>query len=420
LNLADFVLHWTFCLFSILAAKKISSPKRAAVLVFGVGEEGLFVDGDDRQFVNYCRAGPIEPLRSNSRFLIQSISIKVASFNPDFAYSRRPLIDLVRESPMGLVSRLKMLWRHLTLLFSYLFAVCRLPQLSLIGKDIAYTEIAFGLDQGGFVDAIILTCSSFSSQPIWGRVLRRAKVHMIWYAQNWKPVIFEEDKIDSDIPFLRWIRVDTHWVWTRAFGNYLAGLTGSTAVNAVGPIVWRLPEKSQPSINAIEIAVFDISPYDDVTALFYGEAPNYNHPSNMFAFIGDILSLKFEMEKIFDLTVIIRLKTKRGYTAAYDKGYFDFLESLHTQGSIVIEHHSVNLYSLISRSHLVIAYPFTSPPYIADELNVTSIFYDPTNSICRYDFGDASSKIKFAANKKMLAEAAISALLDRFPKKSIH
>ena len=68
----------------------------------------------------------------------------------------------------------------------------------------------------------------------------------------------------------------------------------------------------------------------------------------------------------------------------------------------------MNIYSLISSSDLVIAYPFTSPLYIADQLNVPSIYYDPTNSIRNHNFSNDESLITFANNKKLLEKKMLN------------
>ena len=418
-NQLDFFLHWAFCLLAIFAVKKAGGNDFPAVMVFGVGEDSLFVDSNDEQFVSFCRSGPIGPLRNGKRFLVQSASKNLSSCQPDFIYSRNPLIELLRRANMGFLGRLQLLANHFIILFSYELAVFRLPLLSLLGRDVAYSSISFELDRRGFIESIILTISSYTSQPLWVRRLCRAKVHMVWYAQNFKPVVYVADNLESYVPSLRWIRVDTHWVWTNAFAEYLRSLGHDKAIEVVGPIVWYLPEINTPPKNVIEIVVFDISPFSNEVALGGGHITNYNHPDNLFSFVRDVTSLKSGIEKIFHLPVSLRLKTKRGYKTGYDRTYFDYLEKLNSSGSISLGDHLINIYSLISRSHLVIVYPFTSPAYIADYLNVPSIYYDPTNSIMRHDFGDSPSLINFANTPEGLLSASISALSRSFPDEAI-
>ena len=78
------------------------------------------------------------------------------------------------------------------------------------------------------------------------------------------------------------------------------------------------------------------------------------------------------------------------------------LSKLRNIGIIAQVHHSTNMFHLISGSNLAIVYPFSSPAYIADFVRVPAIFYDPTHSISRYDFGDCDSLIEFENNPEDL------------------
>lgn len=419
-NQLDFFIYWTFCLMAILAIKKTSENNQPAVLVLGTGEENLFKEGNDEQFVNYCRLGPIAPLRNGKRLLVQSSTKGATSCNPDFFYSKNPLIDLLRKANLGFFGRLRLVANHLFLFFAYALATFRLPQLSLLGKDFAFSSISRELDKQGLIASIVLTCSAYTNQPLWLRELRRSKVHMIWYAQNWRPLAYSADKVVAVLPQLRWIRVDTHWVWTYAFAEYLKGLGHDKGIGVVGPIVWYLPEINVPPRDAIEIIIFDTPAFsDDVAIRCAGEITNYYRPENLHAFIQDVTSLKSAIEQAFHLPVFFRLKAKRDYHPIYDRGYFDHLEKLNSIGSLTLKHPSVNIYSLISGSHLVIAYPFSTTGYIAEALNVPIIYYDPTSTVLRQDFGDSQSLINFANSPEDLFNAAISALSKVFSNEAI-
>lgn len=409
-NQLEFLVHWAVCLIAIIVVTKGRKINAPTVMVFGIGEESLFNGGSDEQFVNYCRNGPIDPLRNGRRFLLQSVKQRSSSNNLNFSYSRQPLIGLLREARIGFFGRLRLAINHIFLLVTYFLAIFRVPQLSLLGRDFAYSRVVFELDRRKLIDAIIITTSNFARQPLWSRVLRGANVHMVWYAQNFKPIVYKSDELDSDVPSVRWIRVDTHWVWTSAFAEYLRSLGLGKSIKTIGPILWYLPVRISPDEESIKIVIFDVSPYHNDIALKHGEISNYNHPDNLFSFIRDVVSLKVKLEDNFDMPVSFSLKTKRGYGRDYDKAYFDYLEALAAQGVITLEHHAMNMYSLISESHLVVVYPFSSPAYIADFLGVPSIYYDPTGDISRHDFGDPSSLIDFADSPESLLKAATLAI----------
>lgn len=416
-NHLDFLLHWGFCLGAILFPDRVAATRQPTVLVFGIGNESLFANGSDERFVEYCRRGPIEPLAKAQRLLIQCSIRQAASTRAEFAYCARPLIRLVRCSRLGRFSRLLLALKHLVLLFRYAVAAIRVPVLSLLGKDFAYGAISFELDRQGLIEAIVVTTSNYNSQPLWVRGLRNARLHLVWYAQNFKPISFAADPVDSEIPSARWIRVDTHWVWTKAFGAYLRKLGHRGTIEVVGPIVWYLPESRPPSSNIIDIVVFDISPFSDEVALQAGGyITNYNNVANLSAFITDVTALRPSLEAIFEMPVVLRLKTKRGYNAIYDKTYFDYLDQLNSAGVISLVEHSTNMYSLISGSHLVVVYPYSSPAYIADALHVPAIYYDPTKSIVEQYFGDALSLVRFANCPEELLKTAVVAIRETLAK----
>jgi hypothetical protein len=410
-NHLDFLLHWGFCLGAILFPTRVAATPQPAVLVFGVGMESLFANGSDERFVAYCRQGPVEPLAKAKRLLIQCSIREAVSTCAEFAYCARPLIRLLRSSRLGLFARLALALKHLVLLFRYVVAAIRLPALSLLGKDFAYGAISFGLDRRGLIEGIVFTTSNYNSQPLWVRGLPNAKLHLVWYAQNFKPVTYASDHVESQIPCARWVRVDTHWVWTRAFGDYLRTLGHRGAIEVAGPIVWYLPESGTPSGNSIDIVIFDISPFSDEVALHAGGyITNYNNVDNLNSFIADITALRPRLEAELQMPVALRLKTKRGYKAIYDKTYFDHLDQLNISGAISLVDHSSNIYSLISSSHLAVVYPFSSPAYIADALHVPAIFYDPTKSIVEQNFGDDPSLVRFANCPDSLLNTAVVAI----------
>lgn len=409
-NHVDFLRHWGYCLTGIVTLAKSPPPELPAVLVFGVGDESLFQDGRDNRFVEYCRGGPIDPLRKGGRFLIQSARSGAVSTDSRFSYSRFPIVDLLRTARLGFTARLKMLFGHLALLFAYACHALRRPLLSLLARDIAYSGICAEMERRGLIDSIVLTGSNYMRQELWLRALPQSKVHMVWYSQSAKPFSYVADGIESDTPNLRWIRIGTLWLWTHALADYAKRLIPEAEIKVVGPILWYLPELKCPPKDRLCIAIFDVPALTDGIALSVGLFPNYFHAANLRAFVDDIVALKAELEARFCLPVSFILKTKRQYHPTNDRLYFDYLEHLGMTGTISLAHHETNMYALVSGSHLVMVYPFSSPAYVANYLKVPSIYYDPTGSIIRCDFGDPPSMIQFANTREELRDLSIGAL----------
>ncbi|WP_459950508.1 hypothetical protein [Denitratisoma sp. agr-D3] len=395
----QFLAHWMYCLIAMLWVRPYAVARGPVTLVTGIGEESLADGGGDTEFAAYCRNGPIAPLRDAAQLYIQTASPGRRSTDPRIRYVRRPLFELIRCARLGLPGRLQALAEHFQALPRFLAAAARRPELALLGRDFAYIVPAMAVDNAAGMAAVVLTCTSISEQSLWGRCLRHARVHMVWYAQNWKPVVFKEGGVESDIPFLRWIRADVHWVWTKTFARYLSNVNGCSEVRAVGPIIWRLPIEGGNTISqTLYLGIFDISPYDDQVALSYCESPNFNGPANLTRFVQALLAVRRRLEDQLGAKVVLRFKTKRGYRAAYDRKYFDFIESLADGGQIEMVHYAANLFQMISQCHAVIAYPFTSPPYVAAELGVPSTFFDPTQCILQEHFADEGAAVAFAGN----------------------
>jgi hypothetical protein len=402
---AVFVAHWVYCLGSILFPQMAGRGATETTLVYGVGEESLFQEGNDHAFVEFCDKGPVAPLQ-RVRLLVQSSQPARASSSSRFSYWRNPLTVLIRTTAIGFAARMRLLAVHIALLPRWLLASAQAPELSLLARDFPYTGMVRALDRAGILRDIVCTISSYGSQPLWMRGLSHTKVHMVWYAQNWKPIRWMDEPLDSDIVELPHIAVDAHWVWTHSFAAYLSTLLPKAACHVVGPLLWYLPVSVQRPTDVISISVFDVPPYADAVALAYGEFPNYNHPRNLFAFIRDVLALATRLKAELGVQAVVSLKTKRGYNAAYDRPYFDHLESLAAQGQIRLRHHSTNLYSMIVDSHLVLAYPFTSPAYVAAHLGVPAIYHDPTGAILRQDFSDLPDGLPFTSSGQALFEEA--------------
>jgi hypothetical protein len=410
-NAVEFMTHWGLGLMSIIAGIWHGKSDRPATLVFGIGVESLFTDGDDSRFVHYCRNGPVGPLKTGSRFLIQCATKGGLGRSPDFDYVRHPLPTLLRQVRLGFGARGALLVAHVMLPFSFLRTILGCPPLVLLGRDFAYARIAGMLDEQGMIEAVVLTCGNCTAQPLWMREPRRFETHMVWYAQNWKPLVYRSDGLAYDAPSLRGVKVNVHWVWTKAFGEFLLSHTSANRIEVVGPILWYMPEDRPVSAGAIEIAVFDVSAFSDELGERLGLLENYYRPSHLFAFMQGVLQLRGILEQRFGLPVKIRLKQKRDYRPIYDRGYFDYVNQLASEGSIIAVPPSENIYSLIAGSHVVIVYPYSSPAHVADFMHVPAIYYDPTGTLM--PSYDATPNIEFAQSPETLAAAAITAVKTR-------
>jgi hypothetical protein len=407
----EFFAHWAFVLVSILAGLRPGGERRSATLVFGVGQESILFDGSDTRFTSYCRSGPIVPLRVGSRFLIESAAVNGVVDDADFCYVRRPLISLLREARIGAWGRLSLLARHVMLPIDFVGSVFRDPMLALLGRDFAYVRAVKAMDQAGAIEAIIQTCSNYTIQALWMRGDTTFSTHMVWYAQNWKPLVYAADDFQSNIPNLRWIDIGTHWVWTRDFGRYLESLGTKGTLQAVGPIMWYLPEYRVPPSDHIELTLFDLMPFSDEHAERYGEMRNYWRPQHLHDFVTGVLDIRDSLSLRFGCPVVVRLKQKRSYNIAYDRDYFDLIDRLVTSGQLQIVPPSENIFALVSASHAAIVYPYSSPAHVASQLEVPAVYFDPTATL-KPSF-EPSPWITFANSRDDLLQILTAAISRR-------
>lgn len=409
-NQMQFILHWVYCLGSILNVFGERTYAGSATLVFGLDVNAIFAKGSDEDFIEFCHLSVIEPLNPRHKLIIQSAERRNSS-SSSFVYVKRPLIYLLGVTNLGLFGRSKLLLNHFYLLVSYVIQSLRSPSLTLIAADFAYSQISLELSRRNLIESIVLTCSGYTAQPLWTRGMDSVKVHMLWYAQNWRPIAYASDGAIEPLPQLPLIRVDKHWVWTTAFADYLRELGHAGEVQKVPPILWYLPKIETPSDCSIDITVFDTPAISDEMMLRHaGEISNYYKSDNLKKFITDICALKSNISKRYERPVVFKVKTKRDWTPVYDKGYYDWLAGLGVDGVLELVNPLTNIYSLISSSHLIIAYPFSTVAYIAEWLNIPVIYYDPTGAILRQDFSDYPFEPVLARSREELAVVILSAL----------
>jgi polysaccharide biosynthesis PFTS motif protein len=390
---------------------QFEDKKGYCTLLYGVGEESIFSDGSDNHFIEYCEHGPITCLARGGKKYIQQTR-KHKSVNPDnFTYCNEPLIQATRELTLGFKKRLKLLMSHLQILMQFQRSIVSLPSVSLLGEDFAYLGIMRELVKESRIDSVVITTSNYLSQPLWMRNLKSIELHMIHYSQNWKPIFYKEDNVNSDVPNLRLMQADIHWVWTHAFAKYVADLCIKSTIKVIGPILWRMPKVINKTSSALQIAVFDVPSISKDAMINYGEITNYFKYENTVKFIQDIILMKKKLKDLLKTEVQIVLKTKRAYVkSAYDYGYYRLIEELGKTGVIKLLPPEADIFRIVSESDLIISYPFTSTNYVADFLKKKSFYYDPTGLIVHHDFSDSQTLIEFINNPEHLFSMTIKFL----------
>jgi hypothetical protein len=202
--------------------------------------------------------------------------------------------------------------------------------------------------------------------------LRNYKTHVIHYSQNSVQITYEDEPniFPNNTMVDKESLGDMHWVWTVKYAEYLSEFNKNIQFNAVGSIIFRMPELSLENKKLKLITLFDVAPQQ-----LYNDKNFYNDETAL-KFISDIISVKSRIPKLKDHS--IRIKPKRELNRSiHSSKYIEFLERQELDGNLTIEPWDVNPYTLISTSSLIISMPFTSISYIGIEQDTKTIFYYP-------------------------------------------
>lgn len=415
-SVIEFHIHWVLVLYAIVSALVATKKnKGAAALLFGVGTESLFAEGSDKRFIDYCHRGPIDVLRNAKRLLVQINMRKESIDTAHIEYSRFPLFTLLYENAET-QALLQLIKSHVKIFFVFWMSIAKLPLVSIIGRDLAYHALVANLNQRQLIEAIVITNSNYSAQPLWMSSLanRNFNTHMVWYAQNTVPIVYRDNPVPVNVANYRHISVDISWVWTKGYAGYLSSLGHQSEIRVVGPIVWHMPNSaSSPSSTKDEviISVFDVSPVNDAFADELGLYGNYYSPENMIQFIRSIVEVLNKIRKGTEKSIRIMLKHKREHHDRHSKEYINQISWLKESGEIEITPYDENIFSVIGSSALVIVVPYSSPAYVADSLRVPAVFFDPTGEV--FPVYEQSENIHFASSKDQLQEIISNVLSNR-------
>ena len=130
---------------------------------------------------------------------------------------------------------------------------------------------------------------------------------------------------------------------------------------------------------SINLSVFDIQPTRDI---FYktivDRYDDYYRVDNILSFLNGILSLtKFDL--------MINIKRKRNIGSLAHPHYRNFINNMKKNNKINLIDSDVSAFDMINKSKGVISLPFTSTAHIASQLNIPSVYYDPSGLINKSD-----------------------------------
>lgn len=385
-SLLEFAGQW-LRVFVIVARSALRKPNKevcSAALLFGVGIDDIRLSGSDRRFLEFCRRGPIGPLRNARRLVVECLTPAISEDSSYCTYAKYPLFELASDHPPRGLDLIRFAWKHCETAVRFIAACLGEPLTAILARDMAFHSLISYLDRIGAIDSVIITNSHYHVQPLWMRSLqaRRFTSHMVWYSQNSIPFTYRSDGIRSYLPNHRYIEVDDVWVWTVGFRDYLVAQGAKGRVHAVGPILWYLPDPVPQESARDAILVFDVTPMVPGLVHKLGLTYNYYRAENVRAFVADILAARDLAAAEVGRRLPVLLKHKRSPSEYHhDKGYLDFIDRAVREGAIRPVAADTNLYYVIAQAAMVVVIPYSSPAYVAAQLGVPAIYYDPANEL---------------------------------------
>ena len=410
-SLALFAAHWAHALWIHFTALFARDRRGPATLVYGVGAAELNHGGNDADFIAFCRHGPIAPLRTAGRYVVQTLAEITRTQTRECTYARVPLFALAVENPVRIAAFLRFASQHVLAFFNFVSKVARFPLMCLLARDLAYTATAARLEAEGLIENVIITNSNYSAQPLWMRPHegRRHATHMVWYSQNCIPFVYAFDPVRTQLPNHRHMAFDETWVWTEGFGDYIRSLGTDARIHVVGPIVFYPPKPAAGDDDgALRVMVFDVTPVRPEVAHRIGLAYNYYSAENLLKFITDIVTAAARTEEKLGRKVRLVLKHKRSHEPTRDPGYVAAIERFTEAGALQLESPDTNVYALISRADVVIAVPWSSPVYVAQDAGKPALYYDPTGELLPAH--EAAADVPFVAGAAKLEQRLLEML----------
>ena len=383
----SFLVYYTFASIYITFAKKLK-PSHKLNLVYGLAHEHIYLSSKEITCVDFFEE--LNPLWKEADTQILIESRKPLLFYEKSKSNFRVVFDIyLYMLRFKSISRFKLIIK----LFIGFFFVVKLSRknsvILLISKEILLEYISnFELPK---IESLSTTVSQVFIQPYLFHFLADTPKYMYWYSNNSQPFFNKElNSIEGDQSFVKYAKIDKHYVWTEDFGNLVKKISGKEF--RVCDFILFYNQTCNYQSKKIGILIFDVTPQTKYNFLsFYSE-------NNCIKFIEDVLEVHKNIDTEYDIGSLI-LKPKRVYFKLHSPNYVNRIKVLNKSGFIKSENVNVNLLDLISQAKIVVSIPLTTASLIAYRLGVPCCFYNPNTN---YDFGKFVDGIEVIDSKENL------------------
>jgi len=363
------VVYLIFCFFLLF---KFRNKSGSLVLIYSLTFDQIFRNGSCQslqEFLLEKRFG----LNRNSTFLVEHRSLKRQKSFKNCIVTRDISLHIYANY-CKFSEKLYVFAIVIQRFFcSFLFLIT-IPDFSLVMKEFVFDHSILRKRQDKLFDKVITTTSQLIYQPlIFSSDVAKKKRVMIWYSANSIPKKYKDTNhlvLDFSDAVYQNVKVDEHWVWDKSNADFLEKMTKVKAVIKGSMMFYRASPRKN-TLFKLDVLLFDVTPIKNFPI------SNIYNEENASKFVTDVVSVIREMKNY--PFIKIGLKAKRRNANFHSEVYAQMLENYYNSGLITELNYNENIYDLIANAKVVIAYPFTSPVYIAKELGVACAFYSPTN-----------------------------------------
>jgi hypothetical protein len=365
-----------------------SLGSRSHLLVESLFAHSHLRDKKQQQLYEYFRAGNIQELHTGSIFAYGEGG--ACGSLDDLHISRRPDLQALSYYSFSLRDMFLFLYMHLLLLYKSIRIYIEGGVTLFLLKDIADLSVMRLCSRLGCFSNVYITNSSFNNQPLWFELIDKSfKTNLIWYSTNWRPLLFAKPFFENplSVPSRKHMKLDNHFVWNKIQGEGLITLDPCTHYTVTGSILLYTHTHTHTAISMphtdIVIGGFDITPMtSEKWESLLGFMVHYYSTDIILSFWYDLISVIGQLSLSQNASLL--MKPKRKTDTFHCKNYLSQIEQLIATGKIISMDYDVNLYSYISQLDIVFCIPYTSPAYIAQELHIPAVFYDPTGELYHY------------------------------------
>lgn len=406
-NLFQFTKIIIGTMFYVLKSLFISKEKLSNIsLVLNPNLE-CFLSEDKvmEEFHDYCFEGKFDFLKESGLVICRGVKNQKSKDGKLVMTTENVFAETLRHVDYSLLDVIKMTLELIKVSISFYFRSITFPPIVLLAKDFAFLPLMRLLNGSNQIGNIVLNTSFMYNQELWLHFLkgRNFKVRMIWYGMSVKQLRFQGVQ-HVEPPAFELFHVENNYVWNEYHKREVQEELGfSGNIYITGSTMWYIPKLKKIDRSTKKVVIFFNNPksYEKMKSVWSEKFFYYGCYEIQEKFYNDIVSILRQLEKERGCKIDIVVKLKRGYDYSdYDNRLKNLVHKMEEDGCRLFDVESVeggDVHNEVYNSDLVICTPMSTPNFLASELGVPALYYDPVNLVQpsdleEYGIGWASSK----------------------------